>query len=51
MANLILTQYLGEWQLINKTSGRLLTSSTKETQTLLKQMMFVDKNKFTLQLN
>ena len=50
MTHLRLEKYLGEWYIINVSSSRIITSTTKETTLLLKQMTSTHKNKFTLEV-
>ena len=50
MTNLRLEKYLGQWQLHNVSSGRLLTTSTEETKKLLKQLASKDGDRFILQI-
>ena len=51
MIRLRLEKYLGQWQLHNVVSGRLLTKTTEETQELLRQIANDDGNEFTLQIS
>ena len=50
MARLRLVNYLGQWELHNVESGRILTKNTKETQMLLRQMALKGGTEFTLQV-
>lgn len=50
MTKLRLEKYLGQWQLHNVTSGKLLTTSTEDTQTLLRQLASKGGNEFILQI-
>jgi hypothetical protein len=50
MTHLRLEKYLGEWYIINVSSSKIITSTTKETKLLLKQMTSTHKNKFTLEV-
>lgn len=51
MTRLRLEKYLGQWQLHNVASGRLLTKTTEETQELLRRIANDNGNKFTLQIS
>ena len=50
MARLRLEKYLGQWQLHNVTSGKLLATTTEETQMILKQMANINGAEFTLEV-
>ena len=50
MTHLILEKYLGEWYIINVSSSKIITSTTKDTKLLLQQMTSIHKNKFTLKI-
>lgn len=50
MARLRLEKYLGQWQLHNVASGRLLTVTTEETQMVLRQMANTNGAEFTLEV-
>ena len=50
MTRLRLEKYLGQWQLHNVASGRLLTVTTEETQMILRQMANTNGARFTLEV-
>ena len=50
MTHLRLEKYLGVWYIINVSSSKIITSTTKETQFLLKQMTSIHKNEFFLEI-
>ena len=50
MAKLRLVKYLGQWELHNVESGRILTNNTEETQMLLREMALKGGTEFTLQV-
>ena len=50
MTRLRLEKYLGQWQLHNVASGRLLTTTTEETQMVLRQMSDHNGARFTLEV-
>lgn len=50
MARLRLEKYLGQWQLHNVASGRLLATTTEETQKVLRQMANTNGVEFTLEV-
>lgn len=50
MTRLRLEKYLGQWQLHNVASGRLLTTTTEETQMILRQMSDHNGARFTLEV-
>lgn len=50
MTRLRLEKYLGQWQLHNVTSGKLLTSTTVETQSTLRAMALKGGTEFTLEV-
>lgn len=50
MARLRLEKYLGQWQLHNVASGRLLATTTEETQMVLRQMANTNGAEFTLEV-
>lgn len=50
MTRLRLEKYLGQWQLHNLSSGRLLTTTTEETQMMLRQMALRGGTEFTLEV-
>lgn len=50
MARLRLERYLGQWQLHNVVSGRLLATTTEETQMVLRQMANTNGTEFTLEV-
>lgn len=50
MAKLRLVKYLGQWELHNVTSGRLLTKTTEETQMMLRQIANTNGAEFTLEV-
>jgi hypothetical protein len=50
MARLRLEKYLGQWQLHNVASGRLLATTTEETQMVLRQMANTNGTEFTLEV-
>ena len=50
MARLRLEKYLGQWQLHNVTSGKLLATTTEETQKVLRLLALQGGYQFTLQI-
>ena len=50
MLRLRLVNYLGQWELHNVTSGKLLTSTTEETTRILRQMGDHNGARFTLEV-
>lgn len=50
MTRLRLEKYLGQWQLHNVTSGKLLATTTEETQMILRQMALKGGTQFTLEV-
>lgn len=50
MTRLRLEKYLGQWQLHNVTSGKLLTSTTVETQSMLRALALKGGTEFTLEV-
>lgn len=50
MARLRLEKYLGQWQLHNVTSGKLLATTTEETIRILRQMGDHNGARFTLEV-
>lgn len=50
MARLRLEKVNGQWYLHNVTSGKLLTNTTKETQTLLRAIALKGGTEFTLEV-
>lgn len=50
MARLRLEKYLGQWRLHNVASGKLLATTTEETQIVLRQMANTNGAKFTLEV-
>jgi hypothetical protein len=50
MTRLRLEKYLGQWQLHNVTSGKLLATTTEETTRILRQMGDHNGARFTLEV-
>lgn len=50
MAKLRLEKVGGQWYLINKTSGKILASTTKETQKALRYIALTGGSQFTLEV-
>ena len=50
MARLRLVKYLGQWELHNVTSGKLLATTTEETLIVLRQLAMQGGHRFTLQI-
>jgi hypothetical protein len=50
MARLRLVKYLGQWELHNVTSGKLLASTTEETQKVLRLLALQGGHQFTLEV-
>lgn len=50
MARLRLVNYLGQWELHNVESGKIIGKTTKETQMILRQMTDTNGAKFTLEV-
>jgi hypothetical protein len=50
MARLRLVKYLGQWELHNVTSGKLLASTTEETQKVLRLLALRGGHQFTLEV-
>jgi hypothetical protein len=50
MARLRLVNYLGQWELHNVESGKIIGKTTEETQMILKQMANTNGVKFTLEV-
>lgn len=50
MLKLRLEKYLGQWQLHNVASGRLLATTTKETQMILRFIALKSGSQFTLEV-
>lgn len=50
MARLRLVNYLGQWELHNVESGKIVGRTTEETQTILKQMANTNGAEFTLEV-
>ena len=50
MTRLRLEKYLGQWQLHNVTSGKLLATTTEETQKVLRLLTLQGGHQFTLQI-
>ena len=50
MARLRLVNYLGQWELHNVESGKIVGKTTEETQMILKQMANTNGVEFTLEV-
>ena len=50
MAKLRLVNYLGQWELHNVESGKIISKTTEETQFILKQMANTNGAEFTLEV-
>lgn len=50
MARLRLVNYLGQWELHNVESGKIVGRTTEETQMILKQMANTNGAEFTLEV-
>ena len=50
MTRLRLVKYLGQWELHNVGSGKIIGKTTEETQMLLRQMILKGDTEFTLEI-